>query len=179
MPEQPGLTALGIAVLTVSDTRDESTDKSGAKLIELLQGSGHRLAARQIVPDDIYRIRASVSAWIADPAVNVVLTTGFTPATSFTLMMQHDAAGDQVFHDGVLCAGGSLIRLRGRAAVAGSMSFPDSNFANDQTLTLSQRGQVVVGSGVRRYYAGWYRNASTTFCPPATANVTNGFLIDW
>ncbi len=81
MPEQPAFAALGIAVLTVSDTRDESTDKSGAKLIEMLQSSGHRLAARQIVPDDIYRIRASVSAWIADPAVNVVLTTGGTGLT--------------------------------------------------------------------------------------------------
>ena len=81
MPDQSAFAALGIAVLTVSDTRDESTDKSGAKLIELLQSSGHRLAARQIVPDDIYRIRASVSAWIADPAVNVVLTTGGTGLT--------------------------------------------------------------------------------------------------
>ena len=81
MPEQRAFTALGIAVLTVSDTRDESTDKSGATLIELLQSAGHRLAARAIVPDDIYRIRASVSAWIAEPAVNVVLTTGGTGLT--------------------------------------------------------------------------------------------------
>ena len=81
MPEQLAFTALGIAVLTVSDTRDESTDKSGATLIELLEGAGHRLAAREIVPDDIYRIRASVSDWIADPAVNVVLTTGGTGLT--------------------------------------------------------------------------------------------------
>lgn len=81
MPEQTAFAALGIAVLTVSDTRDESTDKSGATLIELLQRAGHRLAARQIVPDDIYRIRASVSGWIADPAVNVVLTTGGTGLT--------------------------------------------------------------------------------------------------
>jgi len=112
-------------------------------------------------------------------ADNVILTTNFTPATAFTLMMQHSAAADGTFHDGVLCAGGTLIRLRGRGAVGGSITFPDSNFPNDVTLTLSQRGQVVVGSGVRRYYGGWYRNASTTFCPPATANVTNGFLIDW
>ena len=33
--------------------------------------------------------------------------------------------------------------------------------------------------GVRRYYSAWYRNASTTFCPPATANVTNGLMVDW
>jgi molybdenum cofactor biosynthesis protein B len=81
MPEAPAFAALGIAVLTVSDTRDESTDKSGAALIELLKAAGHRLAARQIVPDDIYRIRAVVSAWIADPAVHVVLTTGGTGLT--------------------------------------------------------------------------------------------------
>jgi molybdenum cofactor biosynthesis protein B len=81
MPEKPAFAALAIAVLTVSDTRNESTDKSGATLIELLQRAGHRLAERQIVPDDIYRIRASVSAWIADPAVNVVLTTGGTGLT--------------------------------------------------------------------------------------------------
>jgi molybdenum cofactor biosynthesis protein B len=81
MPEQPAFTALGIAVLTVSDTRDASTDKSGATLIELLQGAGHSLAAREIVPDDIYRIRATVSTWIANPGINVVLTTGGTGLT--------------------------------------------------------------------------------------------------
>jgi molybdenum cofactor biosynthesis protein B len=81
MPESPAFAALGIAVLTVSDTRNEASDKSGATLIELLEGAGHRLAARQIVPDDIYRIRASVSAWIVDPAVSVILTTGGTGLT--------------------------------------------------------------------------------------------------
>jgi len=115
---------------------------------------------------------------------DVVLTTSLTPSTSFTLFMQHDAAGDAIFHDGVLCAAGTLIRLRGRqAGIAGQpgpgqASFPNTNFPND-TMTLSQRGQVVVGSGAVRYYAGWYRNASTSFCPPATANVTNGWVITW
>ena len=108
-------------------------------------------------------------------ADNVVLTASDLPATSFGLFMQHDAAGDSTFHDGVLCAGGSLVRLRGRAAVSGVVSFPTSA----DTQTLSQRGGVTVGSGLRRYYAVWFRNASTTFCPPATANVTNGFVIDW
>jgi len=112
-------------------------------------------------------------------ADTVVLETNFTPSTSFTLFMQHDAAGDTIFHDGVLCAGGTLTRLRGRNAVAGQAFFPNSNFANDSTLTLSQRGGVIVGSGATRYYAGFYRNASTTFCPPATANVTNGLRIVW
>ena len=112
-------------------------------------------------------------------ADNVVLHTLFEPANSFTLFMQHDAPGDVVFHDGVLCASGNLVRLRGRAAVGGEAFFPNSLFANDSTLTLSQRGGVTVGSGAARYYAAWFRNASTTFCPPATANVTNGWAIVW
>jgi len=109
----------------------------------------------------------------------VVLHTTNSPAAAFTLFMQHDALDDRTFHDGTLCANGTLIRLRGRNAAAGQAFFPNSNFANDSTLTLSQRGLVTVGSGATRYYAGWYRNASTTFCPPATANVTNGYRIVW
>jgi molybdenum cofactor biosynthesis protein B len=72
---------LHIAVLTVSDTRDEATDKSGALLIERLRAAGHTLAARAIVRDDIYAIRATVSAWIADPKVEVVISTGGTGIT--------------------------------------------------------------------------------------------------
>lgn len=72
---------LDIAVLTVSDTRTEETDTSGQTLAERLTGAGHRLAAKRIVPDDIYRIRAVVSEWIADPAIRVVLTTGGTGVT--------------------------------------------------------------------------------------------------
>lgn len=72
---------LGIAVLTVSDTRDETTDASGAALIERLTAAGHRLAERGIVGDDVYRIRAVVSAWIAAENVDVVLTTGGTGLT--------------------------------------------------------------------------------------------------
>lgn len=72
---------LNIAVLTVSDTRDEASDASGKLLKERLESAGHRLAAKRLVPDDIYQIRAAVSVWIADPAVNVVLTTGGTGVT--------------------------------------------------------------------------------------------------
>ena len=110
---------------------------------------------------------------------DVVLQSQFEPAASFTLFMQHDAADDRVFHDGTLCANGALIRLRGRIAVAGQAFFPNTNLAQDATTTLSQRGAVAVGSGATRYYAAWFRNASTTFCPPATANVTNGGVIIW
>ena len=72
---------LAIAVLTVSDTRTLADDASGQTLVERLTGAGHQLAERAIVPDDIYQIRAVLSRWIADPAVQVVLTTGGTGMT--------------------------------------------------------------------------------------------------
>ena len=72
---------LGIAVLTVSDTRTMDTDKSGDYLVEALQLAGHRLIDRKIAKDDIYQQRAIVSAWIADPQINAVLTTGGTGFT--------------------------------------------------------------------------------------------------
>src|ERR1051326_1339393 len=72
---------LNIAVLTVSDTRDAATDKSGPVLVERLTKAGHQLAEKQIVPDDIYQIRAVVCRWIADAGVQVVLTTGGTGVT--------------------------------------------------------------------------------------------------
>jgi molybdenum cofactor biosynthesis protein B len=70
-----------IAILTVSDSRDESTDKSGRLLVERLTRAGHQLAEKAIVPDDVYQIRAVVSRWIADPEVNAVITTGGTGVT--------------------------------------------------------------------------------------------------
>lgn len=72
---------LNIAVLTVSDTRNEDTDKSGKLLVERLREAGHQLAEKAICRDDLYAIRAHVSSWIADEAVNVVLTTGGTGVT--------------------------------------------------------------------------------------------------
>jgi len=72
---------LRVAVLTVSDTRTEATDKSGAVLVERLRTAGHVLAAKAVVRDDIYAIRAVVSGWIADPQVEVVITTGGTGIT--------------------------------------------------------------------------------------------------
>jgi molybdenum cofactor biosynthesis protein B len=72
---------LAIAVLTVSDTRTDETDKSGALLCERATSSGHRIAEKRIVKDDVYAIRAVVSAWIADPSVEVVITTGGTGVT--------------------------------------------------------------------------------------------------
>lgn len=72
---------INIAVLTVSDTRTEADDKSGQLLVGRLEADGHKLAEKRIVKDDVYAIRAIVSAWIADPAVEAVVTTGGTGLT--------------------------------------------------------------------------------------------------
>ena len=69
---------LRIAVLTVSDTRTEETDTSGGLLVERLTGAGHALAGRAIVSDDVEAIRAQVQAWVDDPDVDLILSTGGT-----------------------------------------------------------------------------------------------------
>jgi len=72
---------LSIAVLTVSDTRSLDEDKSGATLAERITKAGHRLGDRAIVPDDVETIRDRVKGWIADPAIDVIITTGGTGFT--------------------------------------------------------------------------------------------------
>jgi molybdenum cofactor biosynthesis protein B len=74
---------VSIAVLTVSDSRTEADDKSGKLLVDRLTEAGHWLFEKTIVPDDIFRIRAVVSGWIADPDVQAVITTGGTGVTGF------------------------------------------------------------------------------------------------
>jgi molybdenum cofactor biosynthesis protein B len=69
---------LRIAVLTISDTRTEETDSSGRTLAERLTGAGHVLAGKRIVADDVEAIRQQVRAWVADPEVDLILTTGGT-----------------------------------------------------------------------------------------------------
>lgn len=75
------MTALNCAVLTISDSRTIKEDTSGGLLEELITADGHRLADRTLVRDDVYQVRAVVSAWIADPDVQVVVTTGGTGFT--------------------------------------------------------------------------------------------------
>jgi molybdenum cofactor biosynthesis protein B len=75
------MTSLNCAVLTISDTRTLEDDTSGALLGELLTADGHKLAARELVVDDVYAIRAIVSRWITDPDITVILTTGGTGFT--------------------------------------------------------------------------------------------------
>ncbi|MCY7296409.1 molybdenum cofactor biosynthesis protein B [Alteromonas sp. a30] len=72
---------LNIAVLTVSDTRTEETDTSGGYLASAIQEAGHQLSDKQIVKDDKYQLRALVSKWIADPKIQVIISTGGTGFT--------------------------------------------------------------------------------------------------
>jgi molybdenum cofactor biosynthesis protein B len=69
---------LRIAVLAVSDTRTPETDKSGDLLAERVTGAGHDLGGRAIVPDDVEAIQKQVSAWAADPGIDLILSTGGT-----------------------------------------------------------------------------------------------------
>jgi molybdenum cofactor biosynthesis protein B len=81
LDENHPFTPLRIAVLTVSDTREPATDKSGDTLVSMITKAGHEVAERAIVTDDIESIRVKVKGWIDDPSVNVVITTGGTGFT--------------------------------------------------------------------------------------------------
>jgi molybdenum cofactor biosynthesis protein B len=72
---------LQIAILTVSDTRTLETDTSGALLVDRLEKAGHKLKNRALVRDDIPKIRGFIETWIADPAVDAVISTGGTGLT--------------------------------------------------------------------------------------------------
>jgi molybdopterin adenylyltransferase len=120
---------LNIAVLTISDTRSLGDDKSGTTLAERIVAAGHKLAAREIVTDDVDRIRALVKKWIADPGVDVVITTG---GTGFTGRDVTPEAIEPLFEkrmDGFSIAfhmlshakiGTSTIQSRATAGVAGA-----------------------------------------------------------
>ncbi|MEW6639669.1 MAG: molybdenum cofactor biosynthesis protein B [Pseudomonadota bacterium] len=120
---------LNIAVLTVSDTRTLDDDKSGATLQGRLVAAGHRLAARDIVSDDVAAIRGKVEGWIADPGVDVIITTG---GTGFTGRDVTPEAVEPLFEkrmDGFSIAfhmlshakiGASTIQSRATAGVAGA-----------------------------------------------------------
>ena len=73
--------SLNLAVLTVSDTRDLSTDTSGQFLVDACEREQHKVVAREIVKDDVYQMRAQVSVWIASPNIQGILVTGGTGFT--------------------------------------------------------------------------------------------------
>lgn len=118
---------LNIAVLTVSDSRTLATDKSGSYLANALSEQGHRLADRQLCSDDVYSIRAIVSAWIVDPEISVVLTTGGTGVTgrditpeALTALFdkQIDGFGELFRHVSFAEIGTSTVQSRALAGLA-------------------------------------------------------------
>jgi molybdenum cofactor biosynthesis protein B len=120
---------LSIAVLTISDTRTLADDKSGTTLSDRITSAGHRLAARKIISDDVEAIRAIIKKWIAEPGVDVIVTTG---GTGFTGRDVTPEAIEPLFEkrmDGFSIAfhllshakiGTSTIQSRATAGVAGA-----------------------------------------------------------
>ncbi|MCA9597316.1 MAG: molybdenum cofactor biosynthesis protein B [Myxococcales bacterium] len=82
MPSDRTFIPLSIAVLTVSDTRTLETDTSGGTLVEALEGAGHVVASRALLPDDVDKLRAQLVEWIEDPNIAVVIATGGTGITA-------------------------------------------------------------------------------------------------
>ena len=120
--------AVNIAVLTVSDTRSESTDKSGQTLADLIAAAGHRVAQRRIVKDDKAAIVAQLRTWIADPTIDVVISSGGTGVTgrdvtpeAFQAVYEKEIAGfGELFRWlSYQKVGTSTIQSRATAGVAG------------------------------------------------------------
>lgn len=119
---------LNIAVLTISDTRTPDTDKSGDTLTERIAGAGHRLAHRAIVKDEVALIRKALTALIADPGVDAVITTGGTGLTGRDVTVEaarpllekeidgFSAVFHRVSYDSI---GTSTLQSRATAGIAG------------------------------------------------------------
>ena len=120
--------AINIAVMTVSDTRTEETDRSGATLADRLQEAGHRLAEKRIVPDDRTAIETQLRRWIDDSAIDAVIATGGTGVTgrdvtpeAFEAVFEKDIPGFGELFRMISFAkiGSSTIQSRAVAGVAG------------------------------------------------------------
>jgi len=119
---------VGIAVLTVSDTRSPGDDRSGDTLVDRLAKAGHRLAARDIVIDDRTDIAAKRRDWIADPGIDVILTTGGTGLTGRDVTVEAhrdvyekeiEAFGTVFTHVSLAKIGTSAVQSRACGGVAG------------------------------------------------------------
>ncbi|SIT81545.1 molybdenum cofactor biosynthesis protein B [Pontibaca methylaminivorans] len=117
-----------IAVLTVSDSRDLAQDRSGQILADRLQAAGHSLADRRIIPDEREEIAAQLRAWIADPGVDAVISTGGTGLTGrdVTIEAHRDVYEKEITAFSVAFTvismekiGTSAIQSRATAGVAG------------------------------------------------------------
>jgi molybdenum cofactor biosynthesis protein B len=127
--ETKAFVPLNIAVLTVSDTRTAADDKSGDTLVARLEAAGHRLARRAIVQDDVAALRGTVSGWIADKGVDVIITTGgtgftgrdVTPEALEPLFEKRMEGFSVLFHHiSIPKIGTSTIQSRATAGVAGA-----------------------------------------------------------
>lgn len=119
---------VGIAVLTVSDTRTQGDDRSGDTLAARIEAAGHRLAARGIVQDDRAGIAAQLRAWIAAPEIDVILTTGGTGLTGRDVTVEAhrdvyekeiEAFGTVFTHVSLAKIGTSAVQSRACGGVAG------------------------------------------------------------
>lgn len=137
---QAEFVSLNIGVLTVSDTRTLENDTSGQALIDRMQAEGHKLGSRAIVIDDVYKLRAQVSQWIADENIQVILTTG---GTGFTNRDSTPEALTPLF-DKTIEGFGELFR----------------------TISFDQIGTSTVQS---RAFAG-VANKTVIFCMPGSTN---------
>lgn len=117
-----------IAILTISDSRAAADDKSGDILVGRLEAAGHILAARALVPDDQHRIAEQLRAWIAEPEIDVVISTGGTGVTgrdvtpeAFAMVIEKDIPGfGELFRQlSFAKIGTSTIQSRALAGVAG------------------------------------------------------------
>ena len=117
-----------IAVLTVSDTRELAQDRSGQTLVDRLEGAGHTLADRKILPDERDQIAAQLRAWIADPEVDAVISTGGTGLTGRDVTVEAhrdvyekeiDAFGTVFTHVSMAKIGTSAVQSRACGGVAG------------------------------------------------------------
>jgi molybdopterin adenylyltransferase len=126
--EQRPFLPVNIAVLTVSDTRTQADDKSGDALADMIGAAGHRVVARLIVQDDRASIVTQLRRWIADPAIDVVISTGGTGVTGRDVTPEafHDVYEKEIAGFGELFrwlsyqkVGTSTIQSRATAGVAG------------------------------------------------------------
>jgi molybdenum cofactor biosynthesis protein B len=150
---------LRIAVLTLSDTRSLADDKSGAVLAERIEGAGHTLAARAILPDERDRIAEQLRAWVADPGIDAVLTTGGTGLTGrdVTVEAHRDVYEKEIEAFGTIFTivsmkkiGTSAIQSRACAGVAGGtylFALPGSPGACRDAGTRSSARNSTIATG--------------------------------
>ena len=126
--ESRGFIPVRIAVLTVSDTRDLSGDRSGHVLVERLEAAGHMLADRRIIRDERAQIADQLRAWVADEGVDVILSTGGTGLTGSDVTVEAhrdvyekeiEAFGTVFTHVSMAKIGTSAVQSRATGGVAG------------------------------------------------------------